>query len=90
MPLAETREQADQALTQKLVEADERIAKGASELEELGKMYEELSFVSSSRQIELASAEAEIERLSTDMSRLRSQRKDADRRLEETQRKTRR
>ena len=53
-------------------------------------MYEELSFVSSSRQIELASAEAEIERLTTDMSRLRSQRKDAERRLEETQPKTRR
>ena len=81
---AQTRDEQIEALTQKLGEADGLIAKGASELEELGNMYEEVSFVSSSRQIELASAEAEIERLTTDMSRLRSQRKDADRRLEET------
>lgn len=81
---AQTRDDQIEALTQKLGEADGLIAKGASELEELGNMYEEVSFVSSSRQIELASAEAEIERLTTDMSRLRSQRKDADGRLEET------
>jgi hypothetical protein len=81
---AQTRDEQIEALTQKLGEADGLIAKGASELEELGNMYEEVSFVSSSRQIELASAEAEIERLTTDMSRLRSQRKDADGRLEET------
>ncbi len=81
--ISPNREQEITVLTRKLGQADERIANGASELEQLGKMYEDLSFVSSSRQIELASAEEEIERLSTDMSRLRSQRKDVERRLEE-------
>jgi myosin heavy subunit len=81
--LLKDREQQIDILTRKLGEADNLIAKGASELDELGKMYEDVTFVSSSRQIELAGAEEEIERLTTDMSRLRSQRKDAEQRLQE-------
>ena len=77
------REEQISALTAKLGEAETLISRGASELEELGKMYEDLSFVSSTRQIELAGAEAEIEKLSTDVSRLRRQCKDAERRVAE-------
>jgi flagellar biosynthesis chaperone FliJ len=81
--LLQEREQQIDALTRRLGEADNQIAKGAAELDQLGKMYEEVSFISSSRQIERAVAEEEIERLTTDMSRLRSQRKDTEQRLQE-------
>lgn len=77
------RDQQVEDLSRRLGEADDLIQKRASEFEKLGKTYEDISFMSSSRQIELAGRESEIERLSTDVSRLRSQRADAERRLQE-------
>ena len=77
------REEQVASLSKRLTEADELIEKQASELRKLGRTYEEATFLSSSRQIEIAGRESEIERISSDMSRLRSQHKDMERRLEE-------
>lgn len=77
------REEQVASLSKQLTEADERIQKQASELRKLGQTYEEATFLSSSRQIEIAGRESEIERISIETSRLRSQRKDMERRLEE-------
>lgn len=78
------REEQVATLSKQLIEADERIEKQASELRKLGQTYEEATFLSSSRQIEIAGRESEIERISIETSRLRSQRKDMERRLEES------
>lgn len=78
------REEQVATLSKQLTEADERIEKQASELRKLGQTYEEATFLSSSRQIEIAGRESEIERISIETSRLRSQRKDMERRLEES------
>lgn len=77
------REEQVASLSKRLTEADELIEKQALELRKLGRTYEEATFLSSSRQIEIAGRETEIERISIDLSRLRSQRKDMERRLEE-------
>src|SRR5690606_8770 len=51
---------------QELVRRDEEHAK-------LSRMYEEASFLASSRQIELVARESELERQSTDIAQLRTQ-----------------
>lgn len=57
----------------------ERLMQGrAREFEELGRMYDEASFSSSNRQIELVAREAELEKLGADISALRAQRKEVD------------
>ncbi|GLS31181.1 hypothetical protein SAMN04488498_12114 [Mesorhizobium albiziae] len=71
------------ALSARLREADDLIEKRAAELDKLGQTYEEVTFLSSSRQIEIAGRESEIDKMSIDLSRLRSQRKDMERRLAE-------
>jgi chromosome segregation ATPase len=71
------------ALSARLREADELIEKRAAELNKLGQTYEEVTFLSSSRQIEIAGRESEIDKMSIDLSRLRSQRKDMELRLAE-------
>ena len=55
----------------------------AAEFEKLGQMYDEASFSSSNRQIELVAREAELEKLGADLSSLRSQRKEAEKRRDE-------
>ena len=52
-------------------------------MEKLGRLYDEASFASSSRQIEIVARETEVDKLTGDVSELKSQRKDADRRLQE-------
>jgi DNA repair exonuclease SbcCD ATPase subunit len=77
------REEQVEILSKRLREADDLIDKQASELEKLGKTYEEVTFLSSARQIELAGRETEIERLSIEAARLRSQHKDMEGRVQE-------
>ena len=58
------------------------LEKRALELEKMGQLYDDASFSSSNRQIELVARENEVEKLASDIM-LRSQRKEADRRNQE-------
>lgn len=77
------REQQIQQLTDKLVQAERLMEKRALELEKLEHMYDDASFSSSNRQIELVARESELEKLANDISVLRGQRKEADKRHQE-------
>ena len=77
------REQQIQQLTDKLVQAERMMEKRALELEKLEHMYDDASFSSSNRQIELVARESELEKLANDISVLRGQRKEADKRHQE-------
>ena len=70
-------------LTDKLAEADRALEKRALELEKLGRLYDDASFSSSNRQIELVARESEVEKLSSDVSSLRNLRKEADKRVQD-------
>lgn len=77
------REEQLQQLSYKLIDAEKLLEGRALELERLGRMYDEASFSSSSRQIELVSRETEVEKLSTDVEALRAQRREAEARVRE-------
>jgi chromosome segregation ATPase len=77
------REQQIQQLTDKLVQAERMMEKRALELEKLEHMYDDASFSSSNRQIELVARESELEKLANDISVLRGQRKEAEKRHQE-------
>lgn len=77
------REDELQQLTERLKETERELGKRALDLEKLEHMYDDASFSSSSRQIELVAREAELQKLAGDISLLRAQRKDADRRSQE-------
>lgn len=67
-------------LSEKLATLEADTTKKKDEIEKLGQLYDEASFSSSNRQIELAARESEIEKLNNDVSVLRAQRKEADKR----------
>jgi len=77
------REEQVQQATDRLAEAEQMLEERALELDKLGRMYDEASLASSTRQIELVSRETEFDRLSGDIGQLRAERKDAERRLRE-------
>ena len=77
------REEQLQQISNKLLDAEARLEERALELDKMGRMYDEATFASSSRQIELVARETEVEKLSTDVSDLRDQRKEADRKVRE-------
>ncbi|MVA95704.1 hypothetical protein GN330_00365 [Nitratireductor sp. CAU 1489] len=77
------REDRLQRLGERLAETERDIEDKAVELDKLGRMYDEASLTASNRQIELVAREADFERVSGDVSTLREQRKDAERRLRE-------
>ncbi|MGX9144131.1 hypothetical protein [Mesorhizobium sp. 128a] len=77
------REQQIQQLMDKLVQAERMMEKRALELEKLEQMYDDASFSSSNRQIELVARESELEKLANDIAVLRGQRKEADKRHQE-------
>lgn len=77
------REEQLQRLSERLAQTERMLEKRALELEKLEHMYDDASFSSSSRQIELVARESELEKLASDISVLRSQRKEADRRNQE-------
>ncbi|TWG97168.1 hypothetical protein L598_002200000520 [Mesorhizobium sp. J18] len=66
-------------LTEKLAGTERMAEERGKELERLERLYEEASFASSSRQIELVARESEIEKLSEEIKGMRAARKEADR-----------
>ena len=78
------REEQLRHLSDKLAQSERMLEKRALELEKLEHMYDDASFSSSNRQIELVARESELESLANDIAVLRSQRKEADRRNQET------
>jgi chromosome segregation ATPase len=81
--LAELRQREDQLqkLAQRLADADRHALERGSELEKLGRMYEDASLSSSNKQIELVVRETEVDRLSADLNALRAWRKDAEQQM---------
>ncbi|MFD1985655.1 hypothetical protein ACFSOZ_24715 [Mesorhizobium newzealandense] len=77
------REEELHRLSDRLKETERKLEKRALELEKLGRMYDDASFSSSSRQIELVARESEMQMLASDIALLRGQRKEADRRGQE-------
>jgi len=77
------REEELHGLSEKLTQTERALEKRALELQKLEQMYDDASFASSNRQIELVARESELEKLAGDIAALRSQRKDADRRNQE-------
>ncbi len=77
------RENQLQQVAQSLAQAEKMIEVRADELEKLGQMYDEASFSSSNRQIELVARESELEQIRGDTAALRAERKEADKRQQE-------
>jgi len=78
------REEQLHQLSEKLAQMERMLEKRALELEKLEHMYDDASFASSNRQIELVARESELDKLANDIAVLRAQRKEADRRSQET------
>lgn len=78
---AELRRREDelQVMTERFEQAELMLDQRADEIEKLGRMYDDASFSASNRQVEVAAREAEIEKLGTEMSTLRSERREIDR-----------
>lgn len=72
-----------QLLSDRLAQTEHALEKRVLELKKLERMYDDASFSSSSRQIELVARESELQKLADDISVLRGQRKEADRRQQE-------
>lgn len=83
------RESQLQQLAQNLAEAEKMVEARAGELEKLGRMYDEASFSSSNRQIELVARESELEQLRQDVAAQRAERKEVDKRQQEAQSESR-
>ncbi|CDX43730.1 conserved hypothetical protein [Mesorhizobium plurifarium] len=70
-------------LSEKHAQTERALEKRALELQKLEQMYDDASFSSSNRQIELVARESELEKLASDIALLKAQRKEADRRNQE-------
>ncbi|UCI28249.1 hypothetical protein [Mesorhizobium sp. B2-8-5] len=70
-------------LSEKHVQTERALEKRALELQKLEQMYDDASFSSSNRQIELVARESELEKLASDIALLKGQRKEADRHNQE-------
>ncbi|BCH23575.1 hypothetical protein MesoLjLc_32390 [Mesorhizobium sp. L-8-10] len=77
----ERREDRIRELADRLAEAERLLEQRALEFEKLGRMYDEAMLVSSNRQIELVARESDVDRLNLDMSAMRKQTKDHERRM---------
>jgi chromosome segregation ATPase len=75
-----------QRLSARLAEADNVLKQRAAEIEKLGRLYEDASFSSSSRQIELVARESELEQLDSEAVQLRSKAEKAERLFQERER----
>lgn len=69
-------------LSERLARVEDEKSGLEQELERLGQLYEEASFASSSRQIELVARESELETLHSEILHAKAQRKDADARAQ--------
>ncbi|MET3581515.1 chromosome segregation ATPase [Mesorhizobium robiniae] len=72
-----------QLLSDRLAQTERALEKRALELKKLEHMYDDASFSSSNRQIELVARESELQKLADDISLLRGQRREAERRQQE-------
>lgn len=79
------REEQLQVLSGRLDETTRMIDEKAPVLDKRGRLYDDVAFKSSSRQIELVAREAEYERVSGDLSVLRDKRREIERQLREAQ-----
>ncbi|MEI9401117.1 hypothetical protein [Mesorhizobium argentiipisi] len=70
-------------LSEKLAQTERALEKRALDLQKLEQMYDDASFSSSNRQIELVARESELEKLASDIALLKGQRREADRRNQE-------
>ena len=70
-------------LSEKHAQTERALEKRALELQKLEQMYDDASFSSSNRQIELVARESELEKLASDIALLKGQRREADRRNQE-------
>ncbi|MEI9408852.1 hypothetical protein [Mesorhizobium salmacidum] len=77
------REEELHQLSERLKETERKLERRVLDIQKLEHMYDEASFASSSRQIELVARESELQKLASDISLLRGQRKEADRRSQE-------
>ncbi|MDG4876004.1 hypothetical protein P9273_12945 [Mesorhizobium sp. WSM4935] len=77
------REEELHRLSEKLAQTERALEKRALELQKLEQMYDDASFSSSNRQIELVARESELEKLASDIALLKGQRREADRRNQE-------
>ncbi|MBD0414477.1 coiled-coil domain-containing protein [Oryzicola mucosus] len=75
------REEELNAALERLRKNQEELERRARELDDMGARYEDASYSSSNRQIELVSREAEIERLTAEITSLRRTRKDGEERI---------
>lgn len=75
-----------QRLSAKLAENDEALKKRAAEIEKLGRMYDDASFSSSSRQIELVARESELEQLRSEAGTAKGMAEEADKQFQERER----
>lgn len=73
-----------QQLSVRVSAREKELGEQAQEIARLSRLYEEASFSSSNRQIELVARESEVDRLSTDLSALRGRQKESDARNKET------
>lgn len=69
-------------LQAKLAELGEKSEAEAGEIERLGRLYEEATYLSSTRQIDLVAREGDVDRLTSEMLQLNAQRKEADARAQ--------
>lgn len=76
-------------LAERLAGRERLLAERTAELESLGDMYDEASFAASSRQIDLVAQEANVERMSEEISALTAARRQADAQLQEAGRRIR-
>ncbi len=83
---AELRKREDEleVLTQRLDEAEVLQRQRTEDMEKLGRMYDDASFTASNRQVEIAAREGEIEKLNNEMIALRNERREIDRRSQES------
>ncbi|MBZ9813877.1 hypothetical protein [Mesorhizobium sp. CA7] len=77
------REEELHRLAEKHAQTERALEKRALELQKLEQMYDDASFSSSNRQIELVARESELEKLASDIALLKGQRREADRRNQE-------
>lgn len=77
----ERREDQIRQFADRLAEAERLTEQRSLESEKLGRMYDEAMLVSSNRQIELVARESDVDRLNVDMSAMRNQTKDHERRM---------
>lgn len=75
------REALIERLEESLADRERQLEERGLEIERLGRMYDEASFNASSRQIEIVAQEAKLEKLGSDLSALRAERKETDARM---------